>query len=151
MAWSPQSSHLWTPSHQNQWALLTSLNWCLSSIQQLLLLKCSLSLVFLRQLSQSSPTLWLLLGSFLSFSSFFLLRKISPELTSAANPPLSLQDWPWGNIHAHLPLLYMWDAYHGMAFANQCHVRTQDMNRRTPSPREAEGVNLTTAPLGQHI
>ena len=25
------------------------------------------------------------------------------------------EDWPWANIHAHLPLLYMWDAYHRMA------------------------------------
>ena len=38
------------------------------------------------------------------------LRKMSPELT-AANPPLfAEEDWPWANICAHLPLLYMWDA-----------------------------------------
>uniref|UniRef100_A0A9L0JF68 Phosphatidylinositol glycan anchor biosynthesis class F n=1 Tax=Equus asinus TaxID=9793 RepID=A0A9L0JF68_EQUAS len=42
-------------------------------------------------------------------------RKISPELT-AANPPLfAEEDWPRANIHAHLPLLYTWDAYHSMA------------------------------------
>ena len=47
---------------------------------------------------------------------FFFLRKISPELTSAANPPLfAEEDWPSANIHAHLPLLYMWDACHSMA------------------------------------
>ena len=52
----------------------------------------------------------------LSLSSFsFFLRMISPELTSA-NPPLfSEEDWPWANICAHLPLLYMWDACHSMA------------------------------------
>ena len=47
---------------------------------------------------------------------FFFLRKISPELPSAANPPLfAKQDWPCANICAHLPLLYMWDSYHSMA------------------------------------
>ena len=46
---------------------------------------------------------------------FFFWRKISPELT-AANPPLfAEEDWPWPNIHAHLPLFYMWDTYHSMA------------------------------------
>ena len=70
------------------------------------------------------------LGKFLSF---FSLRKISPELTSAANPPLfAEEDWLRANIRAHLPLLYMWDVYQSMAFAKQCHVRTQDLNQRTP-------------------
>ena len=45
----------------------------------------------------------------------------------------------------------MWDAYHSMAFAKQCHVRTRDLNRRTPGCREAERVNLTTAPLGRPL
>ena len=50
--------------------------------------------------------------------SFSPPRKISPTLTSA-NPPLfSEEDWPWARIHAHLPLLYTWDAYDSMA----CHV-----------------------------
>ena len=49
--------------------------------------------------------------------SFF--RKISPELTSATNLPLfAEEDWPCAHIHAHLPLLYMWYAYHSMA----CHA-----------------------------
>ena len=48
---------------------------------------------------------------------FFFLRKISPELTSATNPPIfAEEDWPWANIHAHLLLLYMWDTCHGMAW-----------------------------------
>ena len=47
---------------------------------------------------------------------FFFWRKIHPELTSAANPPLfAEEDWPWANIHAHLPQLYMWNPYHSMA------------------------------------
>ena len=47
---------------------------------------------------------------------FFFLRKISPELTTAS-PPLFFAEeaWPWANIRAHLPPLYMWDAYHSMA------------------------------------
>ena len=49
---------------------------------------------------------------------FFFLRKTSAELTTA-NPPLFAEEnWPWANIHAHLPLLYMWDAYHTMV----CHA-----------------------------
>ena len=49
------------------------------------------------------------------FSSLFL-RKISPELTSITNPSLfAEEDWPWANILAHLPPLYMWDAYHSTA------------------------------------
>ena len=48
--------------------------------------------------------------------SAFFLKKISPELTSAANPPLFAEgDWPWADIRAHLPLLYLWNAYHSMA------------------------------------
>ena len=47
----------------------------------------------------------------------FFLRKISPELTSAANPPLfAKEDGPWVDIYAHLPVLYMWDACHSMAW-----------------------------------
>ena len=51
---------------------------------------------------------------FFSFFILFLnfLRKISPELTSAAKRPFfAEEDWPWANIRAHLPLFYMWDAY----------------------------------------
>ena len=60
---------------------------------------------------------------------------MSPELTTA-NPPLfAEEDWPRANIHAHLPLLYLWDAYHSMAFTKWCHVRTWDLNRRTPGRR----------------
>ena len=47
---------------------------------------------------------------------FFFLRRISLELTSAASPPLFAEDdWPWANIHAYLPLFYMWDPCHSMA------------------------------------
>ena len=60
--------------------------------------------------------------------------KINPELTTA-NPPLfAEEDWPWANIHAHLPLRYMWDAYQSMAFAKQFRVRpqaTEKQNVRT--------------------
>ena len=86
-----------------------------------------------------------------SLSSFYFifLRKISPELATA-NPPLfAEEDWPWANIHAHLPLLSMWDAHHSMAFAKRCHVRTWDLNGRTPGRREAECAHLTAVPLGR--
>ena len=51
------------------------------------------------------------------FTFNFLKKKISPELTSATNPLLfAEEDWAWANSHAHLPLLYMWDACHSMAW-----------------------------------
>ena len=37
---------------------------------------------------------------------FSVLRKISPELISTANPLSAEEDWPWDNIYAHLPLLF---------------------------------------------
>ena len=50
------------------------------------------------------------------FFFFFPPRKISPELTTT-NPPLfAEEDWPWANICTHLPLLYMWDACHSIAW-----------------------------------
>ena len=82
---------------------------------------------------------------------FCFLRKISPELTTANLPLFAEEDWPWGNIHAHLPLLYMRDAYHSMAFAEGCHVCTRDPNRWTPSHQEAESANLTAVPPGRPL
>ena len=79
---------------------------------------------------------------------FFFLRKISPELTTANLPLFAEEDWPWANIHARLPLFYTWDAYHSMAFAKRCRVRTQDPNQRTPGHQEAECAKLTAAPPG---
>ena len=41
------------------------------------------------------------------FYYYFFLRKISPELTSATNPPLfAEEDWPWANICAYLPPMF---------------------------------------------
>ena len=50
---------------------------------------------------------------FFLFLFFYFLRKICPELTSTSNPPLfTEEDQPW----AHLPLFYMWNACHSMAW-----------------------------------
>ena len=65
------------------------------------------------------------------FLSFCFLRKISSELTAANAPLFAEEAWPWANIRAHLPLLYMWDTYHSM-FTKWCRVRTRDPNRQTP-------------------
>ena len=82
---------------------------------------------------------------------FFFLRKIRPELT-VANPPLfAEEDWPWADIHAHLPLIYTWDACHSMAFAKRCYVLTQDPNQWTSGCQEAERPNLTDAPPGRPL
>ena len=82
------------------------------------------------------------------YSSFFFyfLRKISPELTTANLPLFAKEDWPWANIHAHLPPFYMWDTYRSMAFAKRCHVRTRDPNQKTLGCQEGERVNLTSVP-----
>ena len=86
--------------------------------------------------------------SFVFFVFCFFLRKISPELTTTNPPFFAEEDWPWANVHAHLPLLYAWDTYHSMAFAKWCHIRTWDPNQRTPGCQEGEHVNLTAAPPG---
>ena len=76
------------------------------------------------------------------------LKKISPELTSAANPPLCAEeDWPWANIHAHLPLLYMGDVCHIMAWS-AVHRTTPRIRAGKPWAAEAGHANLTASPLG---
>ena len=58
-----------------------------------------------------SNACWHCLKEFCVRFPFFFLRKTSHEPTSAANPPLfAEEEWSWANIHAHLPLFYMWDA-----------------------------------------
>ena len=80
---------------------------------------------------------------------FIFLRKISPELTSFANPPLfAEEDSARANIHAHLPLLYMWDAYHSMALPSSA-MSAPGIQTSEPWAAKAERVRLTTAPLGQ--
>ena len=77
----------------------------------------------------------------------FFLRKISPELTSATNLlPFAEEDWPWPNIHAHLPLLYMWDACHSMAW-QVVHMSALRIQTGEPWATEVEHANLTSAPL----
>ena len=82
---------------------------------------------------------------------FFPPRKISPELTTASPPLFAEEDWPWASIHSRLPLLYTWDTYHSMAFAEQCHVHTRDPNRQTPGHQEAERAHLTSTLLGRPL
>ena len=89
------------------------------------------------------------LPKFFFFFFFFFLRKISPELTAATSPLFTEEAWPWANIRAHLPLLYMWDASHSMVFAKWCHVHTRDPTWQTPGHQEAEHANLTAAPPGR--
>ena len=85
---------------------------------------------------------------FLFLNFFFFLRKISPELT-ATNPPLfAEEDWPWANIHAHLPLLFMCGMPTTAWRAKQCYVRT-GIGTGEPQDAEVEHVNLTTAPPGR--
>ena len=83
---------------------------------------------------------------FLKHNFFFFLRKISPELTPVANPPLfAEEDWPRANICVHLPLLYMWDAYHSTGGA----ISAPGIQTGKPQVAKAELMHLTTAPPGQ--
>ena len=81
-----------------------------------------------------------------AISFLFFLRKISPELTSAANPPLfAEEDWPWADIHARLPLLYMWDACYSMAWQVVCRS-TPRIWTGEPWAAKAEHVNFAVPP-----
>ncbi|MCY7168979.1 hypothetical protein MK528_11510, partial [Streptococcus gordonii] len=51
------------------------------------------------------------------------------------------------NIHAHLPLLYMWDACHIMACQTVCRS-APEIRTGEPWAAEAECVNLTAVPPG---
>ena len=85
------------------------------------------------------------------FIYLFILRKISPELTSASNPPLFAEvDWPWANIRAHLPLLYMWDACHSMAWW-AVHRSTPKIRTSQCRATKAEHGQSTSAPLGRSL
>ena len=74
----------------------------------------------------------------------FLFRKISSELTFTTNLPL----FCWANIQAHLPLLYMWDAYHSVAW-QVVRRSTPRIWTSEPQAAKAEHVNLTTEPPGR--
>ena len=79
----------------------------------------------------------------------FFLRKISPELTTADPPLFAEEDWPWANIHPHLPLpLYVGRLpQHGFCQAVPC--LHPGSNWQTPGRWEAECANLTTGPPGR--
>ena len=68
----------------------------------------------------------------------FFLRKISPELTSAANPPLFLLRKTGPELTSVPILLYFMCGMPTTAWlAKWCHVHTQDPKRRTPGRQSA--------------
>ena len=81
------------------------------------------------------------------FWGFFFVRKIGPELTCVANPPLFAgEDCSWANICANLPLILCW-------MPPQCGVMSGA--RSVPGIQTCESwagevqcMNLTTRPLG---
>ena len=80
---------------------------------------------------------------------FVCLRKISPELTSTANPPLfAEEDWPWANIRTHLHLFYMWDSCHSMAW-QEVHRSMPRIWTSEPRTTEVEFGNPAAMPPGQ--
>ena len=84
-------------------------------------------------------------------SIFFLLRKISPELT-AANPPLfAEEDWPWANICAHLPPLFLYVGrlpQHGLPSSA---MSAPGIWTGEPRAAEVECTHLTTARPGRPL
>ena len=72
---------------------------------------------------------------FFLFKMFVCLRKISPELTTASLPLFAEEDWPYANVHAHLPPLYMWGRLpqHGFYQAVPClHLGSEPVNPGLP-------------------
>ena len=86
---------------------------------------------------------WIFLKA-LGFCLFVFVRKIGPELTSITPPLFAEKDWPWVNIHAHLPPLYM-GCHHTMAWQA---VRRCAPRIRTGEPwaAAAERTHLTASP-----
>src|SRR3712207_5546967 len=81
-------------------------------------------------------------------SRFFFLRKISPELTSAANPPLFLLRKIGPELTSVPIFLYFICGMPATArLDKQCHVCTWDPNQQTRVAK-AERAHLTAAPLG---
>ena len=85
------------------------------------------------------------LKNILLYYLFIYLRKISPELTSAAKPPLfPEEDWPWANIRACF-FYFIYGMPATVWPAKQClgpHPGSE------PWAAEVECVNLTTVPPG---
>ena len=85
-----------------------------------------------------------------SVSCYFILffLRINTELTAADPPLFAEEDWPWADIHPHLPLLYMWDPYHSMAWqAVPCsHPGSKLAN---PGPLRSRMCEITTVPPGR--
>ena len=83
----------------------------------------------------------------ITFTLFFL-RKISPELTSAANPLFAEKDWPWANICACLPLFYEGSLpQHGLISGARSTLGIRTWEPQAADEEECE--DLTMRPLGQ--
>ena len=75
------------------------------------------------------------------------MRKISPVLTSA-NPPLIFAEevWPWANIRAHLPPLYV--GLRRSVASQAVHQCAPGIRTGEPWAAAAEHVHLTTCAIG---
>ena len=79
---------------------------------------------------------------------FFFLRKISPELTYAANPPSFLLSKTGPELTSGPIFLYFICGMPTTVWLDKwCYVRTRDLNQRTPGC-QVERANLTAAPPG---
>ena len=76
-----------------------------------------------------------------------LLRKISPELASAANPLFAKEDWSWANTRApSSSTLYVGRLPQHSLLSSA--MSTPRIRTSEPWAVEAECVNLTAAPPG---
>ena len=57
------------------------------------------------------------------------------------------EDWPWANICAHLPLLFIWDAATAW-FEKRCIGACLGSEPVNPGATEAEQPHLATTPAG---
>ena len=84
---------------------------------------------------------------------FLFLRKVSPELTASSPPLFAKEDQPWANIHACLPLLYMWGAHHIYGGLPSGAMSAPGIRTGEPWAAKVERAHPTAAPPGwpQHL
>ena len=84
---------------------------------------------------------------FFNFILFYFLRKISPELTSSANPPLFAEETGPELTSVPIFLYFICGMSATARLDKRCHVRTWDPNRWTPG-RQSRTCTLNRCAKG---
>ena len=102
---------------------------------------------FLLKLGNLRRELWIHWVAFLFFEEDYPWANIRHQSSSFS---FAEEDWPWANIHTHLPLLYMWDACHSIAW-QVVQKFAPGIWTGQPWATKAEHANLTVALLGRPL